>query len=337
MVKKKALIFGISGQDGSFLSELLLEKDYEVHGLIRRKSHVESQTTRIDHIIDQINTEYGDMTDYASIERFVRKVQPDEIYNLAAMSHVRISFDIPLYTVQVNAMGVANLLEIVRTACPSAKVLQASSSEIFGNCIDEDGFQRETTNKMPTSPYGCAKLFAYSLVRNYREAYGLFASNSICFNHESSRRGSNFVTQKVVKTAVQIKRGLCDKLVLGNMDSYRDWGYSKDYVKAIWMIMQHDVPDDFVIATGETHSVRDLCKYVFSKLDMDYRDYVEQDLKFMRPEELNRLRGDCSKAKSILGWEPEYTFEEILDEMIENWESIFDGKKMSEIENMVIE
>ena len=316
---KKALITGISGQDGSYLSEFLLSKGYEVYGLIRRSSVAENQDSRLDHINDQINTFYADMLDVPSLTRVVNEVKPDEIYNLAAMSHVRISFDIPSFTIQTNAMGVLNLLEVYRTIVPEAKFYQASSSEMFGNSVDEDGNQRLTTPMNPVSPYGCAKLLAYNLVRHYRNAYNLHACNGILFNHESPRRGSNFVTNKVVKAAVEIKKGHSDKLELGNLDSYRDWGHSKDYVKAMHMIVNHHTPDEFIVATGKTHSVRELCEYVFNQLDMNYEDYVIQNPKYMRPEELKYLKGDSTKMRKILGWRPEYIFETLLDDMIEHW------------------
>lgn len=319
MAKKKALITGISGQDGSYLAEYLLSKDYEVYGMIRRHSVAENQDSRIEKLDSQIHTFYGDLIDVPSLSRIFNQVKPDEIYNLGAMSHVRVSFDMPSFTIQTNALGVLNMLELYRTVCPSAKFYQASSSEMFGNSVDEDGAQRLTTPMTPVSPYGCSKLLGYSLVRHYRNAYKLHACNGILFNHESPRRGSNFVTNKVVKTAVQIKKGLSDKLVLGNLDSYRDWGHSKDYVRAMHMIVNHHTPDEFIVATGETHSVRDLCEVVFSKLGMDYKEYVSQDPKFMRPEELKYLKGDASKVKRVLGWEPEYSFDSLIEEMIENW------------------
>ena len=315
----KALITGISGQDGSYLSEFLLSKGYEVYGLIRRSSVAENQDSRLKHIDDNINTFYADMLDIPSLTRVVNEVKPDEIYNLAAMSHVRISFDIPSFTIQTNAMGVLNLLEIYRAIVPEAKFYQASSSEMFGNSVDEDGNQRLTTPMNPVSPYGCAKLLAYNLVRHYRNAYNLHACNGILFNHESPRRGSNFVTNKVVKTAVEIKKGYRDKLELGNLDSYRDWGHSKDYVKAMHMIINHHTPDEFIVATGETHSVRELCEYVFGRLGMNYEDYVLQNPKYMRPEELKYLKGDSTKIRETLGWRPEYTFETLLDDMIGHW------------------
>lgn len=320
MSKKKALITGIAGQDGSYLSELLLEKDYEVHGIIRRSSVAENQDSRIQHLQGQINTHYGDLLDYPSLVRIVSEVQPDEIYNLGAMSHVRISFDMPSFTIQTNALGVLNMLEVYRSVCPNAGFYQASSSEMFGNSVDADGIQRLTTPMNPVSPYGCAKVMGYNLVRHYRHAYGLHACNGILFNHESPRRGSNFVTNKVVKTAVQIKKGQRDKLELGNLDSYRDWGHSKDYVRAMHMIVNHHEADEFIVATGQTHSVRDLVDVVFTKLGMNYKDYVVQNPKYMRPEELKYLKGDSSKAREVLGWEPEYTFETLLDDMIQRWE-----------------
>lgn len=317
--RKVALITGISGQDGSYLSEHLLEDGYEVHGVVRRQSTAEHQESRLKHIEDKVHNYYGDLTDIPSLTRLVTSINPTHIFNLAAMSHVRISFDVPSYTIQTNGLGVLNLLEVYREFAPEAKFYQASSSEMFGNSFDEDKFQRETTPMNPVSPYGCSKLLGYTLVRHYRNAYGLHATNGILFNHESPRRGSNFVTNKVVKTAVQIKLGLVDKLELGNMDSYRDWGHAKDYTRAMIQIINHETPDDFVVSTGKTHSVRDLCRVVFDYLDMDYKDYVVQNTKYMRPEELEYLRGDCTKTKEILRWKPEYTFESMMHEMVDYW------------------
>ena len=319
---KKALITGIAGQDGSYLTEHLLSLGYEVHGIVRRHSVAENQNHRLHKLNCNSNliTYYGDLLDYPSLVRIMQEVQPDEIYNLGAMSHVRISFDMPSFTIQTNAMGVLNMLEVYRTLCPEAKFYQASSSEMFGNSVDADGIQRLTTPMNPVSPYGCAKVMGYNLVRHYRHAYKLHACNGILFNHESPRRGSNFVTNKVVKGAVAIKKGLQNKLELGNMDSYRDWGHSKDYVRAMHLIANHHEADEFIVATGKTHSVRDLCETVFSKLGMNYEDYVVQNPKYMRPEELKYLKGDASKSREVLGWEPDYTFETMLEEMIERWE-----------------
>ena len=320
---KKALITGINGQDGSYLAELLLEKGYEVHGILKRNSVAENQTARLDDIFKEINLEYADMLDLASLNRVLQQVNPDEIYNLAAQSHVRISFDQPIYTTQVVAIGTLNILESMKLLCPNSRFYQASSSEMFGNSFDNDGFQRETTPMNPTSPYGCAKVYGYNITKNYRHSYNLFASNGILFNHESPRRGSNFVTNKVAKEAVRIKYGLTDKLLLGNLDATRDWGHAKDYVNCMWLILQQDIPDDFVCATGISHSVRELCEYVFGKLDLDYKDYVGVDQKYMRPEELTDLKGDSSKARLVLDWVHEYTFETMLDEMIEHWDVIY--------------
>jgi len=235
------------------------------------------------------------------------------------MSHVRISFDMPSFTIQTNALAVLNLLEAYRTIVPEAKFYQASSSEMFGNSVEEDGLQKLTTPMLPVSPYGCAKLLAFNLVRHYRHAYNLHACNGVLFNHESPRRGSNFVTNKVVKTAVQIKKGLRDKLELGNLESYRDWGHSKDYVRAMHQIINYETPDEWIVATGKTHSIRDLCEHVFNRLDMDYKDYVVQNPKYMRPEELKYLKGDSSRTREVIGWKPEYTFESMLDEMVDYW------------------
>jgi len=323
-MKKKAFITGINGQDGSYLSEYLLEKDYKVYGIVRRNSIAEHQESRIDHLIGNgVETEYGDLLDVSSLERMIRTIQPDEIYNIAAQSHVRISMDIPQFTVQTNALGLLNILEAFKNNCPTARFYQASSSEMFGRTVDEDGYQRETTKMSPTSPYGCTKVFGYNMVQHYRNAYNLFATNGILFNHESPRRGSNFVTNKVVKAAVKIKKGLQEELALGNMDAFRDWGHSKDYVRAMHMIINHTEPDDFVCATGVTNSVRDMCDYVFSRLDLNYKDFVIQDKRFLRPEELKYLRGDSTKLRTTFGWKPEYTFETLMDEMIDHWLTIY--------------
>ena len=320
---KKCLITGIGGQDGSYLADYLISLGYNVHGIVRRNSISEHQQSRLDHISNKIRVYYGDLLDQSGLERLLREVQPDEIYNLAAQSHVRVSYDIPQFTIQTNAVGVLNILESYRSACPNAKFYQASSSEMFGSSVDPDGFQRETTPMKPVSPYGCSKVFGFNIVRNYRHAYKLHASNGILFNHESPRRGSNFVTNKVVKTAVQIKLGIADKLELGNLDAYRDWGHSKDYVRAMHLILQQSEPGDWVVATGETRSVRDMCKYVFGQLELNYEDHVIQNQKFLRPEELPYLKGDSTKIRTELGWSPEYTFEMMMDEMIESWMKYF--------------
>jgi GDPmannose 4,6-dehydratase len=322
-MKKKAIITGINGQDGSYLSEFLLEKNYEVHGTLKRNSVSENQTARLNTVYNDIKLHYADMTDLSSLIRVIQEVNPDEIYNLAAQSHVRISFDQPLYTAQVTGIGTLNLLEAVKTLNPKIKIYQASSSEMFGNSIDSDGFQRETTSMNPVSPYGCAKVFSYNICRNYRNSYNMFISNGILFNHESPRRGTNFVTNKVCKEAVKIKLGLSNELKLGNLDATRDWGHAKDYVEAMWLILQQDIPDDFVCSTGISHTVRELCDYVFSYLGLDWKEYVIQDEKFLRPEELHDLKGDCSKIKKQTGWNHKYTFETMLDEMIEHWIKIY--------------
>ena len=323
-MKKKAFITGINGQDGSYLSEYLLSLDYDVYGIVRRNSIAEHQESRIDHLVGNgVNTEYGDLLDVSSLEKMIRTIKPDEIYNIAAQSHVRISMDIPQFTIQTNTIGLLNILEAYKNNSPSSRFYQASSSEMFGRSVDEDGYQRETTKMSPTSPYGCSKVFGFNMVQHYRNAYNLFAVNGILFNHESPRRGSNFVTNKVVKTAVRIKKGLENNLALGNLDAYRDWGHAKDYVRAMHMIINHVKPDDFVCATGVTNSVRDMCKYVFKKLKMNYEDYIVQDEKYMRAEELDYLRGDASKLKNTFGWKPEFTFEMLMDEMIHHWMKIY--------------
>lgn len=326
---KKAFITGISGQDGSYLAEYLLSLGYEVHGIVRRHSVAENQQYRLEKIRNDKNLHisYGDLMDQTSIEKALTAVKPDEIYNLAAQSHVRISFDIPQFTVQTNSVGVVNILEAYRRICPDAKFYQASSSEMFGLSVDDNGFQKETTIMNPVSPYGCSKVFAYNLVRHYRRAYKLHATNGILFNHESPRRGSNFVTSKVVKTAVMIKLGLADRLVMGNMDSFRDWGHSKDYVKAMHRIINHDVADDFVVSTMQTHSVREMCRVVFDHLGLDYRDYIEQDQQYMRPEELPYLKGDSTKIRTTLNWKPTYTFESMMHEMCDHWMDVLQNKK----------
>jgi GDPmannose 4,6-dehydratase len=316
---KKTIITGINGQDGSYLAEFLLSKNYEVHGTLKRNSVSENQTSRLDLVYKDVVLHYADMTDLSSLIRVIQEVKPSEIYNLAAQSHVRISFDQPIYTANVTGLGTLNLLEAVKLIDPTIKIYQASSSEMFGNSIDSDGYQRETTPMNPVSPYGCAKVFSYNICRNYRNSYGMKIWNGILFNHESPRRGTNFVTNKVVKEAVKIKLGLSNELRLGNLDATRDWGHAKDYVEAMWLMLQDETPDDYVCATGISHSVKELCDYTFSKLGLDYKQYVKQDQKHFRPEELNDLKGDSSKLRKKLGWKPKYIFETMLDEMINYW------------------
>ncbi len=320
-MNKRALITGINGQDGSYLAEFLLSKGYEVFGTVKRNSVSENQTYRLNSIFDQIkdNLIYADLLDVPSLLHALQKTRPDEVYNLAAQSHVRISFDQPIYTVQATGMGTLNLLEAIRIHDSKIRVYQASSSEMFGNNIDPDGYQRETTPMNPVSPYGCAKVFSYNICRNYRNSYGMYISNGILFNHESPRRGTNFVTNKVAKSAVEIMLGLQKELVLGNLDASRDWGHAKDYVKAMWMILQQEKPDDFVCSTGVSHTVQYLVEYVFGKLGLDWKEHVKTDSKFLRPEELRDLKGDSTKLRDITGWKEEYTFEAMMDEMIQHW------------------
>lgn len=326
-MKKRALITGINGQDGSYLSEHLLSLDYDVYGIVRRNSVPEHQESRIAHLGDKVTTFYGDVLDASSLEKVFKEVQPDEIYNLAAQSHVRISSDVPVFTFQTNALGALHVLEAYKNNCPKAKFYQASSSEMFGSSVDEDGFQRETTRMTPVSPYGCSKTAAFNLVKHYRSAYKLHACNGILFNHESpTRRGGNFVTTKIVDGAIKIKLGLMDKLELGNIDSFRDWGFSGDYVRAMHMIINHDVADDFVVATGKTHSVKEWCMYVFNELGLFYGDHIVVNPKYFRPEELKYLRGDCSKLKKTFGWEPEWSFEKLLKEMVKQRMSLIKAK-----------
>ena len=309
---KKALISGITGQDGSYLAELLLEKGYEVHGIIRRSSSF--NTGRIDHIFEQLQLHYGDLTDSTSLGGVVSKTQFDEIYNLGAQSHVRVSFDVPEYTADVDAVGTLRLLESIRTHCPAARFYQASSSELFGKVLETP--QKETTPFWPRSPYGCAKAYAYYITKNYRESYGMHASNGILFNHESERRGETFVTRKITKAAARIATGQQSELLLGNLDAKRDWGHAKDYVEAMWLMLQQRDPDDYIIATGETHTIRELLDVAFSYLHLDWKNYVGIDPKYFRPTEVEILQGDASKAKRNLGWTPKIGFEELIVGMV---------------------
>ena len=318
---KKALIIGANGQDASYLFEFLINKNYEVHGTIRRNSVPESQTTRIQHLHDKnlITLHYADLTDALSIESTIQKLQPDEIYHLAAQSHVQISFELPQYTLNVNGGGTLAVLEAVRRFSPHSKVYHAATSEMFGNSSDPDGFQRETTPMIPVSPYGCAKLYAHTLCRNYAQSYGMFVCSGILFNHESPRRGINFVTNKVALQVAKIKLGLADNLVLGNLNAKRDWGHAKDYVEAMWLMLQQKEPDSFVIATGQTRTVQEMVDYVFNKVGLDSQKYLKTSEKYCRPEELHYLRGDSSKARTQLKWNPKITFEAMMDEMVEHW------------------
>jgi GDPmannose 4,6-dehydratase len=317
---KKALITGVTGQDGSYLAELLLAKGYEVYGIIRRSSSF--NTGRIDHIYqDQhvpnphLRLVYGDLNDASSLNRIIRDVAPDEIYNLGAQSHVRVSFDIPEYTGEVTAIGTVRLLEAIREAHIPTKFYQASSSEMFGNAPAP---QNENTPLLPRSPYAAAKLYAHWMTTTYREGYGLFACNGILFNHESPRRGETFVTRKITKAVARIHAGRQQKLFLGNLDARRDWGFAGDYVEAMWMMMQQDKPDDYVIATGETHSVREFLEEAFGRLNMDWKKYVEIDPRYYRPAEVDLLLGDASKARTKLNWKPKVHFRELVHMMVDS-------------------
>jgi len=305
----RALITGITGQDGSYLAELLLDKGYEVYGIIRRSSSF--NTKRIDHIFDRLRLSYGDLSDGAALARTIRDAGPDEVYNLAAQSHVRVSFDMPEYTADIAALGTIRMIEALRT--DNVRFYQASSSELFGSSPPP---QSETTPFQPRSPYAAAKLHAYWAVRNWREADAAFACNGILFNHESPRRTETFVTRKITRAAARIKLGKQDKLFLGNLDARRDWGHAKDYVRAMWLMLQQDQPDDYVIATGESYSVRELLDVAFGLLDLDWKKYVEIDPRLFRPTEVESLCGDASKAQEKLGWFPTYTFEHLVEEMV---------------------
>ncbi len=306
----KALISGVTGQDGSYLAELLLEKGYEVHAIIRRASTF--NTTRIEHIRHKLHLHYGDLADGGNIAKLVHDIQPQEIYNLGAQSHVRVSFELPTYTGDVDGLGSLRLLEAICQAGleKTCRFYQASSSEMFGKVQSIP--QIETTPFWPRSPYGCAKVYAYWLTVNYRESYGLHASNGILFNHESPRRGEAFVTRKITRAATRIKLGLQDSLALGNLEAKRDWGYAKEYVEMMWMMLQQDEPDDYIAATGETYSVKEFCESVFGYLGLDWEKHVVHDQKYERPAEVDLLIGDASKAKKILNWEPKVKFQELV-------------------------
>jgi GDPmannose 4,6-dehydratase len=318
---KKALITGITGQDGSYLAELLLAKGYEVHGMVRRSSSF--NTGRIDHLY-QKNCEfkeqrlflhYGDVTDATSVAQMVESLEPDEIYNLAAQSHVKVSFEVPHYTANVDALGTLNFLEAIRHRKKKPRFYQASTSELYG--LVQEIPQRESTPFYPRSPYGVAKLYGFWIVKNYREAYGLFACNGILFNHESPRRGESFVTRKITLGAARIKHGLQQKIVLGNLEAKRDWGYAPEYVEAMWRMLQTDQPEDFVIATGETHTVREFVEETFAAVGLNWRDHVESDTAYLRPTEVDLLVGDASRAKARLGWEPKVKFHELVRIMVQ--------------------
>ncbi len=320
MARKRALITGITGQDGSYLAELLLNKDYEVHGIIRRSSSF--NTGRLNSIYsdphiatNRLHLTYGDLNDASSVNRILKLVQPHEIYNLAAQSHVKVSFEIPEYTAEVTALGCLRILEAIRESKIKTRFYQASSSELFGRAPEP---QSENTGFEPVSPYAVAKLFAYWTTVNYRDSYGMYACNGILFNHESPRRGETFVTRKITRALARIKMGLEKKLYLGNLDAKRDWGFAGDYVEAMWMMLQREKAEDFVIATGEMYSVKEFLTESFSYLDLDWKDYVEVDERYYRPLEVHNLRGDCSKAREQLGWTPKTTFKELVRMMVDS-------------------
>ena len=329
-MSRRALVTGITGQDGSFLAELLLSKGYEVHGIIRRSSSFNTQ--RIDHIYrdahevgNRLFLIHGDLADSSALNTILRQVQPDEIYNLGAQSHVRVSFDVPEYTGDVTALGTIRILEAIKELGIKPRFYQASSSEMYG--LTPEVPQRETTPFHPRSPYACAKVFAYHATVNYREAYNLFACNGVLFNHESERRGETFVTRKITRAATRIKMGLQEKLYLGNLDAKRDWGYARDYVEAMWLMMQADEPDDYVIATGETHSVREFVEEAFHCLDLEWQKYVEIDPWYYRPSEVDLLLGDATRARTKLGWEPKVKFKDLVRLMIEHDLKLATGEK----------
>jgi GDPmannose 4,6-dehydratase len=313
VASKKALITGITGQDGSYLAELLLEKGYEVHGLVRRSSSF--NTWRIDHVRDRLVLHYGDLVDQNSLVRTLVSIAPDEAYNLAAQSHVKVSFEMPEYTANVTALGVMRLLDAVREAGLRTRVYQAGSSEMFG--LVQENPQRETTPFHPRSPYGVSKVFGHWIAVNYREGYGMHVSNGILFNHESPRRGENFVTRKITLGVAAIKKDKARELRLGNLDARRDWGFAQDFVEAMWLMLQQEEPGDYVVATGETHSVKEFCEEAFGCVGLDWKDFVKVDPKYFRPAEVDLLLGDPSRARAKLGWQPKVTFKELVRLMVE--------------------
>ena len=329
---KKALITGVTGQDGSYLVELLLEKGYQLWGIMRRSSSF--HTGRIDHLYKdphehpQLRLVYGDLTDGNNLSTIINEIQPDEVYNLGAQSHVRVSFDMPIYTVDTDGLGTLRLLEAIRSSNRPVKFYQASSSEMYGKVFETP--QTEKTPFYPRSPYGCAKLYSFWQTVNYREAYGLFACNGILFNHESPRRGETFVTRKITRAATRIKLGLQDKVYLGNLDAKRDWGFAGDYVEAMWLMLQQDKPDDYVVATGESHSVKEFVAEVFGYLGLDWQQYVEIDPRYLRPSEVDYLKGDASKARKLLKWKPKVTFKKLARMMTDADMKIAEREKILE-------
>jgi len=327
---KKALITGITGQDGSYLTELLLQKGYEVWGLIRRSSTF--GTERIDHLYKdphqgpKLKLVYGDLTDGGNLSTIINDIKPDEVYNLGAQSHVRVSFDIPVYTVDADGLGTLRLLEAIRSCDKKIRFYQASSSEMYGKVLETP--QTEKTPFYPRSPYACAKVYSFWQTVNYREAYGIFGCNGILFNHESPRRGETFVTRKITRAAARIKLGLQDKLYLGNLEAKRDWGFAGDYVKAMWLMLQQKKPDDYIVATGQTHSVSEFLDEVFGHLDLDWKEYVKIDERYFRPTEVDMLLGDPAKAKKVLNWEPEVTFKALAKMMVESDMKMAENEKL---------
>lgn len=318
-MRRRALITGITGQDGYYLTKLLLEKEYEVYGMIRRHNRTGTELGTVQSLESYINFDYGDMTDASSLEAIIHRIKPHEVYNLAAQSHVKISFDSPVYTANVNAIGVANLLEAITKTVPKTRFYQASTSEMYGNIVDGDGFQRETTCMRPVSPYGVAKLYAHQMVNVYRIQHNLFACSGILFNHESPARGDLFVTKKIINYVKDLrKNGFSNKLQLGNLDARRDWGHAEDYVYGMWLMLQHQTPDDYVLSTGVTYSIRDFLEKAFDFIGVsDYSTYVETNSSFMRPEDVHHLKGDSTKARTVLGWSPKHNLDTLIQSMIE--------------------